>query len=181
MGGRLTLGVMVHGTGPGQGGVSRVAITGLSGVMLAACASAAGSGHGASGTVARAAGSCAVASAAASLASARVVFIGTAQPGPTTAAGSAGPVLISPARFRVTRYLKGNGPRVVTVRTAVSNRGHAMIASEDGIEPRAGQRWRIYTTSLHLPYQTSLCGGSCLMSGLANTVNIPCAQQRRRK
>ena len=108
MGGRLTLGVMVHGTGPGQGGVSRVAITGLSGVMLAACASAAGSGHGASGTVARAAGSCAVASAAASLASARVVFIGTAQPGPTTAAGSAGPVLISPARFRVTQYLKGS-------------------------------------------------------------------------
>jgi hypothetical protein len=30
-----------------------------------------------------------------------------------------------------------------------------MVASEDGIEPRARQRWQIYTTSLHLPCQTS--------------------------
>jgi len=88
-------------------------------------------------------------------------------------------VLASPARFRVVRYLKGSGPRVVTVATALSGRGDAVTADEDGIEPRAGQRWTIYTTSLRMPYASSICGGSCVMSGPGDDVHMPCAQLER--
>lgn len=143
----------------------------LSGVTLTACAGAGGS---AGGSVS--AGSCIGGTASAYLARARVAFIGTALPGPTIDAGSAGAVLASPARFRVVRYLKGSGPGVVTVATALSGRGDAVTANEDGIEPRAGQRWKIYTTSLRMPYVTSICGGSCVMGGLGDDVNMPCAQ-----
>ena len=169
----------------------------LAGVMLAACASTAGSGNGTagsgngtagsgngtagsgngtSGTVTGAA-SCAAMSASAYLAGARAVFIGTALGGPTAEAGSAGAVLLSPARFHVIRYLKGSGARVVTVQTALTSQGSTMAASEDGIQPRAGQRWKIYTTSLHMPYQTSICGGSCVLGGPSDDVNLPCAQE----
>jgi len=169
----------------------------LAGVMLAACAStagsgngtagsgngsagsgngSAGSGNGTSGTVTGAA-SCAAMSASAYLAGARAVFIGTALGGPTAEAGSAGAVLLSPARFHVIRYLKGSGARVVTVQTALTRSGSTMAASEDGIQPRAGQRWKIYTTSLHMPYQTSICGGSCVLGGPSDDVNLPCAQE----
>jgi hypothetical protein len=164
--------------------VVRAPVISLAGVMLAACASTAGSANGTSGTVAgtaaRAAGSCAAMSASAHLASARAVFIGTAQDGPAAEAGSAGEVLLSPARFRVTRYLKGSGPRVVTVQTALTTRGGSMVANEDGIQPRAGQRWRIYTTSLHMPYQTSICDGSCVLDGPSDGVNLPCGQEEHK-
>ena len=146
----------------------------LSGVMLTACAGAGGTAGGSAS-----AGSCAAGTASAYLARARVVFIGTALPGPVLDAGSAGAVLASPARFRVVRYLKGSGPGVVTVVTALSGRGDAVTADEDGIEPRAGQRWTIYTISLRMPYATSICGGSCVMSGPGNDVNVPCAQLER--
>jgi len=116
-------------------------------------------------------------SASAYLASARAVFIGTALDGPAAGAGSAGVVLLSPARFHVTRYLKGSGPRVVTVQTALTSQGSTMTASEDGIQPRAGQRWKIYTTSLHMPYQTSICGGSCVLGAPSDDVNLPCGQE----
>ena len=127
------------------------------------------------------AGSCAAERPSVHLASARVVFTGTALPGPTADAGSAGAVLASPARFRVAHYLKGSGPPVVTVRTALTVRGDTVIAEEDGIEPQAGQRWMIYTTSLRMPYQTSECGGSCLLGGPANDVNLPCGQEGQQK
>lgn len=107
---------------------------------------------------------------------ARTVFLGTALPGPTANAGSAGAVLVSPAHFRVLSYLKGGGPRVVTVQTALTIRGNAVAAVEDGIEP---QRWRIYTASLHMPYQTSACGGSWVIGGPADDVNMPCSQEER--
>ena len=87
----------------------------------------------------------------------------------------------SPARFRVARYLKGSGPPVVTLQTALTVKGDVVIAEEDGIEPQVGQRWMIYTTSLPMPYQTSECGGSCLLGGSANDVNIPCGQEGHRK
>lgn len=74
---------------------------------------------------------------------------------------------------------QGSGPRVVTVTTALSGRGDAVTANEDGIEPRAGQRWTIYTTSLRMPYATSICGGSCVMSGPRDDVNMPCSLLER--
>lgn len=159
---------------PQSGRAGAALVSCLSGVMLTACAGAGGTAGGSAS-----AGSCTGGTASAYLARARVVFIGTALPGPVLDAGSAGAVLASPARFAVVRYLKGSGPRVVTVTTALSGRGDAVIADEDGIEPRAGQRWTIYTTSLRMPYATSICGGSCVMSGPGDDVNMSCAQLER--
>lgn len=70
-----------------------------------------GSGHGAS------AGACGGPAASAYFAGARMVFTGTMLPGPAADVGGHS-VLVSPTRARVTRYLKGHGPWVVTVRTA---------------------------------------------------------------
>jgi hypothetical protein len=58
------------------------------------------------------------------------------------------------------RYLKGGGPRTVRVRTAVTITGRGITVAEDGIEPRVGEVWRIYTTSRRQPLETSICAGS---------------------
>ena len=164
-----------------RGRVANALVASVAAMLLAGCASAGQSGGSISqsGTVAGAADSCTAASPPAYLDQARTVFTGTALPGPTAGAGSAGAVLVSPARFRVLSYLKGSGPGVVTVQTALTIRGNAVAAVEDGIEPRAGQRWRIYSASLHMPYQTSACGGSCVIGGPADDVNMPCGQEER--
>jgi len=78
-------------------------------VLLAACGSP-GSGGSSS------AGSCAARSPSALMQAARLVFSGTMLPGPAVSAGG-GSVLLSPARVRVARYLKGSGPGIVTVQT----------------------------------------------------------------
>jgi hypothetical protein len=164
-----------------RGRAANALLASVAAMVLAGCASA-GQTSGSisqSGIMAGAGDSCAAASPPAYLGRARTVFTGTALPGPTTDAGSAGAVLVSPAHFRVLSYLKGSGPRVVTVQTAITIRGNAVAAVEDGIEPRAGQRWRIYTASLHMPYQTSACGGSCVIGGAADGVNMPCSQEER--
>jgi hypothetical protein len=66
-------------------------------------------------------------------------------------------VLLTPARVRVTRYLKGDGPNVVSVATGITSQN---VVNEDGIEPLAGQHWTIYTRSRRMPYQTSICDGT---------------------
>jgi hypothetical protein len=70
-------------------------------------------------------------------------------------------VLVSPARVRVTRYLKGSGPAVISVVTGVTRAGR--VVNADGIDPLAGQRWEIYTRSRQMPYQTSICDGTRAM------------------
>jgi hypothetical protein len=70
---------------------------------------------------------------------ARKVLVGVMLHGPVLNAGNR-LVLATPARMRVLRYLKGHGPRTVTVETAVSPTANGTAVSEDGIEPRAGQR-----------------------------------------
>jgi hypothetical protein len=87
------------------------------------------------------------------------VFVGVMLPGPTVSMAQ-GNVLTSPARVRVVRYLKGDGPRVVTVVTGVSKNGSGVAVSEDGIQALAGQRWQIYVTTGKMPYETSICSGS---------------------
>lgn len=112
-----------------------------------------GSGTGTS------AGSCAAATSSEYFAAARIVFTGTMLPGPTADLGGHR-VLVSPARVRATRYLKGHGPKIVTVATAVARAGDSgTVVSEDGIQPRAGQQWTIYTSSPQVPYDPSICGG----------------------
>jgi hypothetical protein len=105
------------------------------------------------------AASCAALSPAAQFASARRVFVGVMLPGPTASTGGRG-VLASPARMRVARYLKGRGPTTVTVDTAVRIVPGGFTGNGEGIEPRAGQRWKIYTNSRHEPFVTSVCAGS---------------------
>jgi hypothetical protein len=117
--------------------------------LIVACGS--GSGGGVSSG-----GACASASAAEYLAQARVVFMGTMLPG-RTASIDGRHILMSPARVRVTRYLKGTGPRLASVATGALP---GNTANAECIEPQAGQRWKIYTSSGRMPYQTSICGGS---------------------
>lgn len=107
--------------------------------------------------------SCARLSTSRYAALARVVFTGTILAGQTVDLGEH-PVLISPARVRVTRYLKGSGPDVVSVVTGVTRSGNVAAVSEDGIEPVPGQHWKIYTRSQRMPYQTSMCEGSAPVS-----------------
>jgi hypothetical protein len=92
-------------------------------------------------------------------AAAKVVFDAVMLPG-APAPGTNG-VLASPARARVERYLKGTGPALATVQTAITTLpGGAERVSEDGIRPRVGEHWRIYASSTTQPYATSICLGS---------------------
>lgn len=107
-------------------------------------------------TVTGSAASCAGLTRGQQLAAARLVFTGRFLAGPTVRVGGRD-VLVSPARMRVLRYIKGRGPTLVRVTTAVT--AQRSIA-EDGIEAQAGERWLIYTDSRHGPYETSMCAGS---------------------
>jgi hypothetical protein len=127
------------------------------GVLLAGCGSSQVLATPASDQVAAA--SCVGLSPAAQFAAARVVFVGQMLPGPSTPVNGR-PVLTSPARVRVARYLKGTGPRTVGVDTAVKLTRRGILNVEDGIEPHAGERWKIYTGSRRQPFATSICAGS---------------------
>ena len=119
--------------------------------------------HPASGSVTASTASCAALTPAQQRADAPVVFDGIALKGPAVAVTGrpGGRVLLSPARFRVFRYAKGRGPSVVRVDTAASAGGGGYSWAEDGIEPVAGQRWRIYGQPHHDgSITTSDCAGS---------------------
>ncbi|MEP7334145.1 MAG: hypothetical protein ABI717_00055 [Actinomycetota bacterium] len=65
-------------------------------------------------------------------------------------------------RFRVDRYLKGRGPRIVRVATGNIRRadGSGSVTSVS-IVVRRGERWRIYAQgSTRKVLRTSLCDGS---------------------
>lgn len=106
------------------------------------------------------AASCAGLSPAQQFSAARLVFVGRMLPG-RAGRFEARRVLISPARVRVARYLKGHGPRTVTVQTALTHSANGNVSFvEDGIDPQAAERWKIYASSARQPYATSLCLGS---------------------
>jgi len=139
--------------------------------VVGGCGSSEGTG---SASAARPGASVAVAScvrltAAQQLEAARVAFDGTMLAGPTVALGRVR-VLTSPARMRVRRYLKGDGPRTVRVQTAASPGGSGVTVHEEGIEAQAGQRWRIYSTRLRQPLSTSICAGSRLLRAPGRTL-----------
>lgn len=105
------------------------------------------------------AASCAALSLKQEMRHARLVFDGKLLRGQTALVGSS-LALTSPARFEVLRYLKGQGPKVVRIQTAVTRRQSGTTVSEDGILARAGERWRIFTDGNTQPLPTSMCGGS---------------------
>lgn len=86
-----------------------------------------------------------------------VVFEGTAQPGEARHR-----TLLSPAIFKVERYLKGEGPARIQVTTAVSDAGDGMfMAVSNGINPLAGELWRIFASEeTDGVWTTSQCQGS---------------------
>jgi hypothetical protein len=130
--------------------------------IIAVATTACASPHHGVGTIGGGA-SCAERPDSAFLASARTAFIGVMLAGATVSTGE-GSTLTSPARVRVTQYLKGDGPQVVTVATGVTQAsGGSVIGSAEGITPQAGQRWRIYSISRRMPYQTSVCSGSAMV------------------
>jgi hypothetical protein len=97
--------------------------------------------------------SCIPLTAAEQRARATVIFDGIALDSPT-------PTGIQ--RFRVTRYLKGGGPRIVRVSTGFIRRadGTGSVTSVS-IIVRKGERWRIFGRgSPRRVVQTSVCAGS---------------------
>lgn len=91
--------------------------------------------------------------AAARRASADIIFDGVAIEGPTAKGVQ---------RFRVTRYLKGSGPRSARVRTRYVRRadGSGSITSVSVVAKR-GERWRIFAQgSPRNVLTTSVCAGS---------------------
>jgi hypothetical protein len=97
--------------------------------------------------------SCLPTTAAEQQARADVIFDGVALEGPTASGVQ---------RFRVTRYRKGRGPRVVRVNTGYVRRadGTGTITSVS-IVVRRGQRWRILGRgSARKVLQTNVCDGS---------------------
>ena len=74
--------------------------------------------------------------------------------------------MITPAWIHVTRYLKGSGPSIVSVTTALVRGGGSQVGnSEDGIDLQAGQRWIFYTATRQMPYAVSICNGTTLAKG----------------
>jgi hypothetical protein len=108
------------------------------------------------------AASCAALTPADQFTGARLVFDGRMLKGPTTRLVGRR-VLRSPARVRVIRYLKGRGPAVVRVETGTTTARGGIVVNEDGIQPAAGQRWRIYSSASRQPFTTSLCAGSRML------------------
>jgi hypothetical protein len=89
---------------------------------------------------------------------AETVFEGVALPGPAVDG-----VLITPARFQVSRYLKGDGPDVRLVATALQRSARGSIGyGSEGILPGAGEHWRIFAGPAFRgkTLGTSICSGS---------------------
>lgn len=97
--------------------------------------------------------SCVPFTAAQQRARANVIFEGVALEGPTQTGVQ---------RFRVTRYLKNSGPRVVRVKTGTTERadGTGMTTSVS-LYVKRGDRWRIFARGSVRKVMTSgLCDGS---------------------
>jgi hypothetical protein len=103
--------------------------------------------------VASAAASCVPMTAAQQRARADVIFDGIALDGPT---------LSGLERFRVIRYRKGTGPRIVRLRTGRKRYpdGGGVVTSVS-IDARRGEMWRIFARRLrHGVFETTVCDGS---------------------
>jgi hypothetical protein len=96
--------------------------------------------------------SCIRMTAAEQRARASVIFDGVALEGPTATGVQ---------RFRVIRYLKGRGPRLVRVNTGNIKRADGGNVTSVSIIVRRGARWRIFAQgSARNVLRTSVCDGS---------------------
>lgn len=127
--------------------------------LACSCGTSAGAARPASEVTRAGAASCVGLTARRQYRLARLVFDGRMLAGPTAGTGDHR-VLSSPARVAVIRYLKGHGPRIVRVQTAVTATSDGETENSEGIMPRVGQRWRIFTDRSRQPLPTSDCNGS---------------------
>jgi hypothetical protein len=97
--------------------------------------------------------SCIVTTAAEQRARAQVIFDGVALEGPTATGVQ---------RFRVTRFLKGAGPRIVRVQTGTTRRADGTGSTTSvSLFVKRGERWRIFARgSASRILKTTLCDGS---------------------
>lgn len=74
--------------------------------------------------------------------------------------------LYSPARLKVLRYIKGSGPRELSVETgSMKNRDGTITSSSVGIRPHPGETWLIYGLGTRKgAVVTSSCAGSRRLS-----------------
>ncbi len=100
-----------------------------------------------------AAASCVPMTAAQQRARAQIIFNGVALDGPTATGIE---------RFRVIRYLKGKGPKIVRLSTGRKRYpGGGGVTTSVSLDARRGQTWRIYARRLRPGiFQTTVCDGS---------------------
>jgi hypothetical protein len=82
-----------------------------------------------------------------------IIFDGVALDGPTATGIE---------RFRVIRYRKGRGPRLVRIRTGRKRLPDGgMVVTSVSIDAARGEKWRIYARRLRTgSFQTTVCDGS---------------------
>ena len=97
--------------------------------------------------------SCILMTPAQQRARATVIFEGVALEGATTTGAQ---------RFRVTRYVKGSGPKLVRVSTGeVRHAGGGGVVTSVSIHVVRGEKWRIFSRdSARRVMRTSVCDGS---------------------
>ena len=100
-----------------------------------------------------AAASCIPATEAQHQARANVIFVGQALDGPTATGIQ---------RFRVSRYLKGNGPSVLRVDTGyVRHENGGVSLTSVSLVVKRGERWRIFARSTAAKVlRSNFCDGS---------------------
>jgi len=98
-----------------------------------------------------------------------VVVTATAQPGPMARNGVG---LLTPATFKVVAYDQGTGPQEIRVQTALTEGPGGLTAISDGVNPMAGQTWRLWgTLGADGVLQTTMCMGSTL-AGFQQTPSL---------
>lgn len=103
-----------------------------------------------------------------------VVVTAKAQPGPLARGGIG---LLSPATFKVVAYDHGSGPQEIKVQTALSDGPGGLVAAADGVNPSAGQTWRLWgTLGADGVLQTNVCLGSTL-AGIRQTPSLAVGQR----
>ena len=101
-----------------------------------------------------AAASCVPSTPAQQRARATVIFDGVAL--------ESGPTSTGVQRFRVTRYLKGSGPRIVRVNTGHVRRADGIVTvTSVSLLVKRNERWRIFARgSAEKVLQSNVCAGS---------------------
>ena len=97
-----------------------------------------------------------------------IVVTAKAQPGPVARNGVG---LLSPATFKVVAYDQGTGPQEIKVETALTDGPGGLTAVSEGVNPMAGQTWRLWgTLGDDGVLQTNVCLGSTLAGVAADAV-----------